>query len=312
MDEQKLERDTVKFQDQMNSSTFCKYTRLPQIAIYLFHGRKEAWKRYPQISRSPEFFYMLSINKIATDCYVCISWKKRSLKAVPSNVKINWISPHFENKWDCHRLLFIYLMAEKTLERGTLTFRDQLTSSTFEISEVATYCYLFISWKKTSLKEVASNFKINWVLPHFENKWDCHRLLFIYVMEEKKLERGTLKCQHWILPHAKNKWDCHRLRFICCMKEKKLERGTVTFQNQLIFHILNINEIATDCSLCISWKKSYLKEVPSNFKINRILPHLERKWDCHRLLFLDSMEDLELERGPPTFQDQLKPSTFWK
>ena len=132
--------------------------RLPQIAIYWFHGRNETWKRYPQISRSTGFFHMLKINEIDTDSYVFMSWKQRQLKEVPSHCKINWILPHFENEWDCHRLLFTYCIEKKKLERGTLKSQDRRIRS------------------------------------HVENKWDCHRLLFVYFME-KKLERDTFKFQ---------------------------------------------------------------------------------------------------------------------
>ena len=227
------------------------------------------------MSRSTEFCHMLKINEIATDCYLFVSWKKRTLKEVPSNFKINWILPHFENTWDCHRLLLIEVMEE--------TKYPQISTSTgffhiLKINEIATDCYLSMSWKKRNLKETPSNFKITWTRPHCENKWDCHRLLFIYVMEEEETWKRY--------PH--------------------ISRSTE------IWHILKISNITTDCYFFISLKKTHLNEVTWNFKICWILPHFENDWGCHRLLSIVFIEGKKLERGTLKSQDQLNSSTFWK
>ena len=148
MEETKLERGNLKFQDQLNSSTCWKYMRLPQLAIYWFHGRKELWKRYRQISRSNEFFHILKIREIATDWYFFISWKKRSTLTFQNQLGYST----FENKWDCHRLLFIYFMEKETWKRYSHISRSPECFHIVKIHETATDCYLFMSWKKKKLE----------------------------------------------------------------------------------------------------------------------------------------------------------------
>ena len=250
--------------------------RLPHIAIHLFHGRDETWKRYPNISRWTDFSPILKINEIATDCYSFIAWKNRNLKEVFSDVKINWILPHFENKWDCHRLLFIDFMEETKLERGTLKFQDQLDS--------------FTCWKWMRLTQIpmysCHGSKDNWKrYPHIARSTESSHIL-------RMNEIAT---------------DCYSL---IALKKRSLKEVPSNLKIDEFVHMLKINEIATDCCLSISWKRN-LKEIPSNFKINRILPHFENKWDCHRLLFIYFMKEKKLERGTLKCQDQMNSSTFW-
>ena len=138
---------------------------------------------------------MLNINEIATDCYSFISWEKRNFQEVPSNSKINWILPHFENKWGCHRLLSICFMEEKKLERGTLKFQDQRSSSTFwkqmKLPQIAIHLFhgRTETWKR--YPQISRSIEFFHILKVNEIATYCY--LFIYVMVEKKLERGTLK-----------------------------------------------------------------------------------------------------------------------
>ena len=95
-------------------------------------------------------------------------------------------------------------------------------------------------------------------------------------------------------------------------KNRNLREVPSHFKINWILPHVEITKLAIDCYLIISWKKPSLKEVTSNFKINWILPHVENTWDCHSLLFTDFMEGKNFERGTVKFQDQMNSSTFWK